>query len=409
GVSPPIPMRAPADSPKSLSPPPFASLGPRPKKDKAAANRLSPRPTPPIPEKVNVDFFYVPSDKQAPVKVETRDHSPSPRLRTPSPSPSSVPSPVPSPLSPVSEKTESLSDSKDHLPLDDYPGSEIYELPTPAEATRMRRRRPRIPPTNTQLPGFSTPADHIPGRFTRISTPVIQTPGNPIPPPTGIHVPPQYNANYPGAVPVPPQPMSPYMGYGPTPPPLPYSYGQISKLSLRFYFVDGTCVIQVGDTLYRIHKHVLNASPVLAAEYGDWQRNQWGWGGNNFSLTKRCEPREFDLLLSIFYPSDFTRHEPQTVAEWTCVLKLASELQMKHIRVLAVNQLSSITSAAERIELANKYGIKDWLVPAFMELCARTEELTLEEGKKMGIEAVIGVAQLRSQLLANVKSLVEKL
>jgi len=107
--------------------------------------------------------------------------------------------------------------------------------------------------------------------------------------------------------------------------------------------------------------------------------------------------------------SDFTKYEAQSVADWTSILRLASEFQMKNVRALAMKQLFPIASAAEKIDLANKYDIKDWLVPAYMELCTRTEELTMEEGKKLGVEAVIGVAQLRSQLLANVKTFVEKL
>ncbi|THV06631.1 hypothetical protein K435DRAFT_644937, partial [Dendrothele bispora CBS 962.96] len=119
--------------------------------------------------------------------------------------------------------------------------------------------------------------------------------------------------------------------------------------------------------------------------------------------------QEFELLLSMFYPSDFTQYEAQTVADWTSILRLASLFQMENVRALAVKQLFPITSAVERIELANKYDIKDWLGPAYLDLCTRTQELTLEEGKKMGIEAVIGVTQLRSQLAANVDAYVKKL
>ncbi|KAK7436503.1 hypothetical protein VKT23_019057 [Stygiomarasmius scandens] len=217
-----------------------------------------------------------------------------------------------------------------------------------------------------------------------------------------------YTANRPNQVPgndpipVPMPPPPPQYIY----PPAPVRHNrQNTRQSSRYFFEDGSDVIQVQDVIYRIHKHVLGASPTLGAEM-----RQWTWDyGMNFNLTDRCKSDEFDLLLSVFYPSDFTQYEAQSVADWTSILRLASEFQMKNVRVLAMKQLFPIASAAEKIDLANKYDIKDWLVPAYMELCARTEELTLEEGKKLGVEAVMGVAQLRSQLLANVKTFVEKL
>lgn len=42
--------------------------------------------------------------------------------------------------------------------------------------------------------------------------------------------------------------------------------------------------------------------------------------------------------------------------------------------------------------------MKDWLLPAYTELCVRDDPLNLEEGSRLGIRDVIFIGQLRSTI-----------
>ncbi len=74
---------------------------------------------------------------------------------------------------------------------------------------------------------------------------------------------------------------------------------------------------------------------------------------------------------------------------------------MKKIRDLAINRLGSIASPVDKIALANEHNIKEWLVPAFTDLCTRFQPLTLDEGKKLGVDAVIKLATLKHEIKEN--------
>jgi hypothetical protein len=95
---------------------------------------------------------------------------------------------------------------------------------------------------------------------------------------------------------------------------------------------------------------------------------------------------------------DFSKSDNKTVDDWTAVLSLASKWEFATIRQLAINRLARLASPVERITRAVKYGVDDWLLPAYTELCARDEPLTLEEGLKLGIRDVIFVGQVRSSI-----------
>lgn len=76
---------------------------------------------------------------------------------------------------------------------------------------------------------------------------------------------------------------------------------------------------------------------------------------------------------------------------------------------MAQDRLSQIASPIERILLARQFDIKEWLVPAFLQLCLREETLTLEEGKTLGMENVIVLADIRQAIRGNGKvTLVER-
>ena len=56
-----------------------------------------------------------------------------------------------------------------------------------------------------------------------------------------------------------------------------------------------------------------------------------------------------------------------------------------------------MTSAVDKIVLANDYKIKDWLLDAYDEVCARREPLTIEEGQRLGMDTVIKIANFRER------------
>jgi len=167
----------------------------------------------------------------------------------------------------------------------------------------------------------------------------------------------------------------------------------------RFFFSDGSFLIEVKDTGYKIHDHFIQQhAPLL-----------WAHSSLRPPVTRLfgIEPQQFELVLSLFYPKDILEHEPQTTADWCSVLLVACNYSMPQIRTLAISKLEGLSTAAEKIELANKYGIRDWLVPAYLELSLRLEGLSVEEGTKVGVRGATMIANMKQQVAEGVARFVE--
>ncbi|KAJ3753976.1 hypothetical protein EV360DRAFT_52505 [Lentinula raphanica] len=195
----------------------------------------------------------------------------------------------------------------------------------------------------------------------------------------------------------------------------------ISKKHTRFYFPDGNVLFrvshyflvecslyahslesQVEDTLYRIHKYFFQRdSPVFGAMFSlpvpNGEQPEGDVDGRPIHLDGiQCV--DFDRLLSVMYPEDFNSSELFTVDEWQSVLKLSSQWDFDSLRKLAIKHIGCVASSADLVLLGHKYDVSEWLLPHYISLCSRDEPLTLQEGRKLGVDTVITINQIRSQI-----------
>ncbi|KAI0783098.1 hypothetical protein C8Q75DRAFT_475439 [Abortiporus biennis] len=110
---------------------------------------------------------------------------------------------------------------------------------------------------------------------------------------------------------------------------------------------------------------------------------------------------DFARLLSLFYPKDVKNGDLSTVEEWTSVLAVSSRWGFDLHRQLSKERLSQLASPFERILLSRQYDVKEWLVPALLDLSTRDESLTLAEGWKLGMEDVILISDIRQSIRGN--------
>ncbi|KAK7436524.1 hypothetical protein VKT23_019078 [Stygiomarasmius scandens] len=190
----------------------------------------------------------------------------------------------------------------------------------------------------------------------------------------------------------------------------------------RFYFQDGNVVFLVESTIYKIHRYFFHRdSSIFDAMFSlpipAGQRPE-GESEENPICLHGIATQDFDRLLSILYPlwvvivivsisipqlnfispRNFLEYEMKTVEEWTSILDLACRWDFSSLHELAVNNLYPITSTADKIYLGHIYEVIEWLVPAYTELCTRQEPLTLEEGRKLGVDIVTSIGQVRHQI-----------
>lgn len=68
------------------------------------------------------------------------------------------------------------------------------------------------------------------------------------------------------------------------------------------------------------------------------------------------------------------------------------------MRELSIKHLTSLATSADLIVLGHQYDVPQWLLPEYVELCTRPEPLSLEEGRKFGVDTVIMVDQIRHRI-----------
>jgi len=96
---------------------------------------------------------------------------------------------------------------------------------------------------------------------------------------------------------------------------------------------------------------------------------------------------------------NFDEHD-LSYEQWRSVLHLSSLWGFILLRKLALKSIEP-PNACERLLLARKYDVDDWVLPALSALCERRPPLSLEEARQMSIEDVVIVATVREEVRDN--------
>jgi hypothetical protein len=81
--------------------------------------------------------------------------------------------------------------------------------------------------------------------------------------------------------------------------------------------------------------------------------------------------------------------------EWISVLRVAHRFGFAAIRALAIEQLAPITTAVDRIVLAREFGVREWLKPAYVEVCTSAALLEDEDADRLGFELFKKIVRVR--------------
>ncbi|KAL5519553.1 hypothetical protein ACEPAH_1236 [Sanghuangporus vaninii] len=120
------------------------------------------------------------------------------------------------------------------------------------------------------------------------------------------------------------------------------------------------------------------------------------------------EKDAFRDLLRLLYPapmtSSFTGPISLTCEQWIKVLDLAQTWGFSGIRALAIQKLESADfGEVEKLELALKYQIEQWYAGAYLALAKRPESLSIDEGRRLGLELSLKMAGVRERRLIHTK------
>ena len=98
---------------------------------------------------------------------------------------------------------------------------------------------------------------------------------------------------------------------------------------------------------------------------------------------------------------NFNTREECSFEEWTSILDLSTRWGFTSIRDLAIRCLKPPTPL-QRLLLARKFGVEEWILPALRELCERPLPLTFDEARLMDVEDIVLVGSVRETVRSHV-------
>ncbi|KAG9115482.1 hypothetical protein FRC07_007526 [Ceratobasidium sp. 392] len=172
----------------------------------------------------------------------------------------------------------------------------------------------------------------------------------------------------------------------------------------KYYFLDGSLRCQTENTLYRIHRHIGQLSPSFMNQFlrGKDARPWDERSKYSYPTILPSEPvflygvkaKEFEALLDILYaPLYASECLPENT--YLLALPLCLKWEFDSPKTHMLSHLEKTTDAVRRYALARELKIPEWERSCLIELIVRQGALTIDEGRRLGIEAVIFVSSLR--------------
>ncbi|KAI5890033.1 uncharacterized protein SCHCODRAFT_02669241 [Schizophyllum commune H4-8] len=108
---------------------------------------------------------------------------------------------------------------------------------------------------------------------------------------------------------------------------------------------------------------------------------------------------DFQRFLTIIYPTKLGKYDIKTVDEWTSVLRLATKWSIESLRTLAAEEIVPQASPFDKVSVAREFELgRDWLVPAFVDICARPQWLNCAEAERLGLPTVVEIGRIREEV-----------
>ncbi|KLO09614.1 hypothetical protein SCHPADRAFT_1000128 [Schizopora paradoxa] len=120
-----------------------------------------------------------------------------------------------------------------------------------------------------------------------------------------------------------------------------------------------------------------------------------GYSDSNPIILEGVKADDFRALLRHLYAKKYANAKELSKSEWIGIHALAHMWGFDDARKESKETLSSMHDSVTKFELGTRFDYDDWIRKAYEELCARLEPLTVDEAKRIGLEAAIHISRLR--------------
>ncbi|KAG1888405.1 hypothetical protein F4604DRAFT_1674745 [Suillus subluteus] len=173
----------------------------------------------------------------------------------------------------------------------------------------------------------------------------------------------------------------------------------------EFYLQDELSVFLVDGVLFRVHRFFLQReSDVFRTMFvcPPTPDGPDGISDDKPIVLPEVTVAEFEGLLKFLYDgyASHTYHRASspspfsTAEEWVRLLSIATRYGMERIRARALHELEYLPplDPIQKIILARKHDVQEWLLPSYVVLCLRRQPLNVLEAVELGLETMVLIA-----------------
>ncbi|KAH7338055.1 hypothetical protein B0J17DRAFT_628618 [Rhizoctonia solani] len=170
----------------------------------------------------------------------------------------------------------------------------------------------------------------------------------------------------------------------------------------EFCFDNTLIAIQIENTLFNVHKYQLTKSEVFSDMFKmpkpEGDEPEEGSSLEHPIVIEGVVASDFAALLRVLYASLFSSHQPTPEAPLIIpAFRLANMFNFSELRAYLLPLAEKGLGDADKIVFAREFNIKEWLVPAYTRLCQREEHLSVAEARKLEVDSVLMISQVREQ------------
>ncbi|KAH8103513.1 hypothetical protein BXZ70DRAFT_889047, partial [Cristinia sonorae] len=168
----------------------------------------------------------------------------------------------------------------------------------------------------------------------------------------------------------------------------------------HYYLNGGDVHFLVENYLFRVHRyfferesHYFRERLSLPANPGQQAK---GSADNNPFPLDDVQAIDFSRFLWVFYNPKYSIYNAG-IDDWSAILKLAFEWKFTEVKALALRELERFQiDPVQKIDLYQRYEVdRKLLIPSFALLTFRPEPLNLQEGRRLGLETALLLAEAR--------------
>ncbi|KAJ6457746.1 hypothetical protein C8R47DRAFT_1246932, partial [Mycena vitilis] len=156
------------------------------------------------------------------------------------------------------------------------------------------------------------------------------------------------------------------------------------SINPRYYFDDQITFFKVEGQIFKIHRHFLARDSIYFQELFAGPLGDFGQRETEAIPLEGVGVAEFECLLDFFYNGMY-RQSGFPLSQWIILLSISTRLGFDLLRAQAIQSIEESPTAFDPIDklvLAIKYNIPEWLAPAYTALCQRNNCLEEWEAEK---------------------------